>query len=116
MYLTANDYAFRLGEHARLRRQKMGYTQQELADRAGVSRRLVCMVEAGEAEGISLGKIAPILDVLGFTITLSPRVEPPTQGEDTGTPSGSLTGEETKAYLDSILNGPSVKRHDLFSN
>ncbi|WP_336662402.1 helix-turn-helix domain-containing protein [Leucobacter sp. USHLN154] len=54
-------------------RQAAGWSQNELADRAGVSRPSVVRVERGDdVNTATLGKIA---DVLGLTVRVSPQLD-----------------------------------------
>jgi transcriptional regulator with XRE-family HTH domain len=51
-----------------LARQKLGVTQQELAERAGVSQAYIAKLEGGEANP-TLGRIGSLLAVLGLSLT-----------------------------------------------
>jgi transcriptional regulator with XRE-family HTH domain len=62
-----------------LARKKLGVTQQELAERAGVSQAYIAKLEGGEANP-TLGRIGSLLAVLGLSLTtdtapLSPYAE-----------------------------------------
>lgn len=43
-----NDYLIQLGQRLRIRRKAMGWTQEELADRADIDRSYAGGVERGE--------------------------------------------------------------------
>jgi transcriptional regulator with XRE-family HTH domain len=62
-----------LGAAIRAARERAGMTQQELADRAGTSRRWLVMLESGASTGAELGKTLAALDVLGITMRLATR-------------------------------------------
>jgi transcriptional regulator with XRE-family HTH domain len=60
-------------------RKKLGVTQQELAERAGVSQAYIAKLEGGEANP-TLGRVGSLLAVLGLSLTtdvapLSPYAE-----------------------------------------
>ncbi|MCP3962538.1 MAG: helix-turn-helix domain-containing protein [bacterium] len=58
----------RLGRHVRRRRGELGLTAQELAERAGLSRRFVAQVEAGKGN-IAIGRLE------GLAAALEVRIE-----------------------------------------
>jgi HTH-type transcriptional regulator / antitoxin HipB len=70
-----------LGLVVRTRRHDLRLSQQELADRAGVSRPWLVSVEAGHPRA-ELGKLLTLLAELGLTLDLSPTpaVEAPRPG------------------------------------
>ena len=84
MDLGAIANSAQLGAAIRAARTRAGLTQQELANRSGVSRRWLSMVEKGENPGVELGKILAALDVLGLVIRLS------TTEDHAGTTEGEL--------------------------
>ena len=61
-----------VGAAIRSARRRAGLTQQQLAERAGVSRRWLIALESGHSERAELGKV---LDTLGLdlTVTTTPR-------------------------------------------
>lgn len=63
MQMTVGD----IGSTVRAERRRLGLTQTDLADLAGVSDRFVREVEKGK-ESAELGKVAAVLDVLGFEL------------------------------------------------
>jgi y4mF family transcriptional regulator len=73
MDLGAIANSSQLGAAIRAARERAGMTQQDLADRAGTSRRWLVMLESGESTGAELGKILATLDVLGITMRLATR-------------------------------------------
>lgn len=80
-----------LGAALRNARIEAGLTQDELGDRAGVSRQLVSRVESGSPRG-EVGRVAQIAAALGYRLTVTPR-KPPKSTNDRKT---------VKAYLDEI--------------
>lgn len=67
------DFSRTLASSVRLRRKELGLRQEELADLAGVSVRLVHTVEAGKAT-LQLDKLLLVLDALGLTLALESRL------------------------------------------
>jgi len=74
-----------VGERVRLERQGRGWTLDQLAASAGVSRRMVVHVEQGEANP-SIGTLLRLADALG--VGLPTLVEPPRTGAVRVTRSG----------------------------
>ena len=64
-----------IGAAIRSARRRAGLTQQQLAERAGVSRRWLIALESGHSERAELGKVLDTLDTLGLdlTVTTTPR-------------------------------------------
>lgn len=62
-----------LGAAIRAARTRARMTQEELARRAGTSRRWLSMLENGESPGAEIGKILATLDTLDITLRLSTR-------------------------------------------
>ena len=52
----------------RERREELGLTQDELANRAGVSRQFILRLEAGRAPGVSVDKLMRVLDQLDLAL------------------------------------------------
>ena len=69
---SGGDLRSTVSECLRAARQDAGMTQQEAADKAGVTRRWVQMVEAGELSG-SVGTFLKLLGALNGEIAI--RVE-----------------------------------------
>lgn len=61
--------ASQLGATIRGARARAGMTKTDLAERAGVSRRWLVALEAGEGARAELGKILDTLDAVGLTLT-----------------------------------------------
>ena len=57
------DFLSQLGEQLRARRQDAGLTVQQLADRSGVSRRMLTQIELGQANPslVTVDKVARAL-------------------------------------------------------
>ena len=58
-----------LGEEVRSRRRKLGLSQEELADLAGVSPSFVRFVEHDKSS-VRLDKLRSVLNVLGLEVTI----------------------------------------------
>ncbi|MCL2422873.1 MAG: helix-turn-helix domain-containing protein [Micrococcales bacterium] len=69
--LTTTD---RVGHAVRDARHAAGLTQQQLATRAGVSRRWLIDLEAGRSQRTELGLVLATLRALGLSLTVE---EPP---------------------------------------
>lgn len=80
-----------LGAALRNARVEAGLTQDELGDRAGVSRQLVSRVESGSPRG-EVGRVAQVAAALGYRLAIVPR-KPPKPTNDRKT---------VKAYMDEI--------------
>lgn len=59
-----------LGAVVRGRRQDLGWTQTELAARAGLSRKWISEVESGKAT-VVLSAVLRVLEALGLTVQAS---------------------------------------------
>ena len=60
-----------LGAAIRTYRTSRGWTQAELADHAGVSRRFVSELEAGLRTGAELSRVFAVLRALHLAVTLT---------------------------------------------
>ncbi|MGD0833833.1 MAG: helix-turn-helix domain-containing protein [Candidatus Dormibacteria bacterium] len=69
--LHSGDVTPRWAAQLRAQRKRLGLTQRELADLAGVAERTVIAVERG-SDGVGLGTLRRILTVLGLGLTLTP--------------------------------------------
>lgn len=58
----------RLGTAVRTLRARRGWTQLDLAQRAGVSRQWLIKLEAGRASGLEIGMILHVLDSLDASL------------------------------------------------
>jgi predicted transcriptional regulator len=58
-----------VGAAARVRRAKLGMSQQSLADQAGVTREWVVRFESGKVS-VALNRVFDVLSVLGLTMEL----------------------------------------------
>lgn len=61
------------GDDIRAARNQHGWTQEELAERAGVSRPTIARVERGD--DVSTANLAKVADALGLEIRLTGRDE-----------------------------------------
>jgi HTH-type transcriptional regulator / antitoxin HipB len=64
-----------LGRHVREQRRSIGLTQQELAERAGVSRRWLSGLEAGKASA-EIGLVLRVIAALGMYADVRPAPRP----------------------------------------
>ena len=62
----------RLGTAVRTLRTRRGWTQVDLAERAGVSRQWLIKLEAGQAAGLEVGMILQVLDSLDAGLNAAP--------------------------------------------
>ena len=60
----------RLGTAVRTLRTRRGWTQLELAERAGVSRQWLIKLEAGKTPGLEVGMILQVLDSLDASLMI----------------------------------------------
>ena len=60
----------RLGIAVRTLRTRRGWTQLDLAERAGVSRQWLIKLEAGQASGLEIGMILQVLDSLDASLMI----------------------------------------------
>ena len=68
-----------LGSQVRTRRQHVSLTAAEVAELAGVSRRLLLELEQGKRANAGFANVLRILEVLGLRLELAPRGLPGTQ-------------------------------------
>ena len=102
-----------LGALARAARLGQGWSQQQAADEAGVSRRFVNMLESGEHRNAELWRVLALLEALGVELSGSIPVAPETvqaaaQVGDARTSTPEDLGEGTRADgfdLDAHLAG-----------
>jgi len=62
------------------RRKELGLTQQQLAARAGISRRTMIAIEAGQHD-IGIRKLIRLLDSTGLTLSLKEGKDRPGESE-----------------------------------
>ena len=64
-----------LGRHLRERRRAAGFTQQQLAERADVSRRWLSGLEAGKPSA-EIGLVLRVVEALGLYADIRPAPQP----------------------------------------
>ena len=69
------------GERLRLARLRRNLSQADVAERAGVTRKVIVALEAG-APGTSIGVLAKVLGILGYPERLAGLLESDPLGED----------------------------------
>lgn len=57
-----------VGENIQYAREALYWKQQELADRAGISRATIAKIESGSASGVSISTISTIAEALGVPV------------------------------------------------
>lgn len=68
---AAGDCARQLGTRLRQRRRALGLTQQEVAELAGTTQRLVSLIESGKPT-VRFDKLAAVAEALGMIVSLVP--------------------------------------------
>ncbi|MFK5647988.1 helix-turn-helix domain-containing protein [Ornithinimicrobium sp. LYQ121] len=71
-----------LGAAVRRARREAGFSQQALADRAGVSRQWLSRMEAGKGPSAELGKVLDVLAALGLAVDLVAAPAPDAKDDD----------------------------------
>src|SRR5665648_910234 len=66
-----------LGAAIRDARKRRGWTQAELADKAGVSRQLLTAVERGKRPGAAVSGVLAVARALGMGLALAPLASAP---------------------------------------
>jgi len=61
-----------LGQEIQLRRESLGYTQQDIAEYLGVSDTTIRNIEKGKP-GVAIGHWYKITELLGLSITITPK-------------------------------------------
>ena len=59
---------YRLGRRIAGKRVEMGLTQQQLADKAHVTQRTIALLETGKRQGLSVGTLAKVGQILGLSL------------------------------------------------
>ena len=57
-----------MGIKIKERREELGMTQEELAQKSGVSRQTISSLETGKYENVLIGTLAAIATALGTTV------------------------------------------------
>lgn len=76
--------AMRVGDAVYHHRTRLGFSQRELAERAGVSRHTVVNIEAGQTNGVRLGTLAKVFDALGLQVDVKPKLVVATKDDSNG--------------------------------
>ena len=79
------------GLYVRSKREELGLTRLQVAQRAGVSERLLAALELGDAPGIRLDKLLAILHALDLSLFVGGEDNAPK--EDTQSSTSSKRGE-----------------------
>lgn len=70
-----------LGRQIRNRRKEVGLTADDVADLAGVSRRLLLELEQGKRINVGFSKVLRIIETLGLSLDLNRRGFPHTRSQ-----------------------------------
>lgn len=70
-----------LGQALREERKRLGLTQAEVADRAGMSRATVSLLENGIVPELGIRKVLRVADLLGLELAVRSAGAPPTLEE-----------------------------------
>lgn len=62
---------FEIGGMIRERREAMGLTQSDLAERSGVSRVRISHLESGRVFDMSFGKVTALLEAVGMSVRVA---------------------------------------------
>lgn len=57
-----------MGIKIKERREELGMTQEELAQKSGISRQTISSIETGKYENVLVGTLASIATALGTTV------------------------------------------------
>jgi len=68
--MSKEQHAERIGQRITALRKLEGISQQELADRAGISRQHVGRIEKGELVSVAYVTIQQIAEALGMTVDI----------------------------------------------
>ena len=68
--MTKEQAAQRMGQRITALRKMEGISQQELADRAGLTRQHIGRIEKGELVNVSFVTIQAIAEALGMTVDI----------------------------------------------
>lgn len=77
--------ARQFGQCIRARREELGWSQDELARRAGVSRSTVYRLEVGTTTSLYPANLLSVLDALGLEVTVGPESGDDAVPQDVGT-------------------------------
>lgn len=67
---TPLDIPRQAGIYVRSAREERGLTRDQLAQRAGVSKRMLASLELGDSAGVRLDKLMAVLGALGLGLSL----------------------------------------------
>lgn len=91
-----------IGHLVRIQRKKMGLTQKQLANAAGVSERLISALELGDAPGIQLDKLLKILSIVDLELLALPKENCPSEDPNARNAS-SLDSSKCTFYVDESI-------------
>lgn len=68
--------ALDIGYAIKDQRTRLGLTQSQVADRAGVSKRFLWSLELGQNQGVQLNKLTAVLKALGLELSIETESAP----------------------------------------
>ncbi|MEA2072892.1 MAG: helix-turn-helix transcriptional regulator [Campylobacterota bacterium] len=71
----------KLGKEIQKLRKEQEYSQAELEEYSGVTKRTISKMENGFIDEIGIKKVESVLDILGVEFSLRPKGHPPTLEE-----------------------------------
>lgn len=101
------DIPRQAGQYVRTAREAAGLTRAQLAEKCGVSERLLASLELGDATGIRLDKLLAILHAVGLSLSISgealstsdKRAGNASRSQVPGEPASLQTGSDRKVLL-----------------
>lgn len=76
------DDAGRMADAVYQQRTRLGLSQRELAERAGVSRHTVVNIEGGRTGGVRMDTLSKVLGALGLEVRAMPRLAQPQRANE----------------------------------
>lgn len=93
--------ALEIGYAIKDQHTRLGVTQAQVADAAGVSKRCLWSLELGQNPGVQLDKLTAALNALGLDLTISqansPKVSQNSKPDEVETPEIELTIQQHNA-------------------
>lgn len=87
------DIPRQAGQYVRTAREAAGLTRAQLAEKCGVSERLLASLELGDATGIRLDKLLAVLHAVGLSLSVSGEALSTSNKRASGAGSSHASGE-----------------------
>ena len=98
--------ALEIGYAIKDTRSKLGLTQAQLADAAGISKRCLWSLELGQNPGVQLDKLLAVFKALGLDLQIVAGERPRKASDDEGAGSALASPEKSNGFdALSILTG-----------